>query len=258
MKNIYLLQTDKPSRLWTNNLRRRLELDEFPSQHPSNIAKHLYITSDEVIKEGDYVFNLTSRYVYSITELWEIVSYERKIILTTDQELIADGVQAIDEDFLNWFVENPTCEEVKMTYENDTDLYGCDFNYYKITIPKEKPKNVYKMPLAVNNVTMSCTNKPKKTLEEESERIYPKHKGLTTVASNKIMLRRAAWIEGAKWQQEQDRWKTVSEETPPSNIELLVKSDNGIVHLSSWRESYHIFSCQDKRESSLDWQWKKI
>jgi hypothetical protein len=63
---------------------------------------------------------------------------------------------------------------------------------------------------------------------------------------------------GAKWQQEQDRWKTVLEETPPSNIELLVQSPEGIVHLSSWRESYNIFSCQDKSESSSDWKWKTI
>ena len=52
MKNIHVIPTDKPSRLWINNLRRRLELDEFPSQHPTNIAKHIYITSDEEIKEG--------------------------------------------------------------------------------------------------------------------------------------------------------------------------------------------------------------
>jgi hypothetical protein len=63
---------------------------------------------------------------------------------------------------------------------------------------------------------------------------------------------------GAKWQQEQDRWKTVYEETPPIHVELLVKSPEGIVHLSSWRESWHIFSCQAKSESSLNWKWKTI
>ena len=63
---------------------------------------------------------------------------------------------------------------------------------------------------------------------------------------------------GAKWQQEQDSWKSVSEETPPTSVELLVKSPEGIVHLSSWRESYNIFSCQAKSESSSDWKWKTI
>jgi hypothetical protein len=43
----------------------------------------------------------------------------------------------------------------------------------------------------------------KETLEIAAENIYPHHKGLTTTASNRIMLRRCAWIKGAKWQQEQ-------------------------------------------------------
>ena len=42
-----------------------------------------------------------------------------------------------------------------------------------------------------------------KTLEKAAERIFPNHKGLTVLASNKIMLRRNAFIKGAKWQQEQ-------------------------------------------------------
>jgi hypothetical protein len=55
-----------------------------------------------------------------------------------------------------------------------------------------------------------------------------------------------------------DRWKLVSEETPPTSVELLVKSPNGIIYLSSWRESYQIFSCQEKSEASLNWKWKTI
>ena len=59
------------------------------------------------------------------------------VILTTNNLLIKDGVQAIDDEFLQWFVKNPSCEEVdtrrvangvanhKLTYE------------YKIIIPKE-------------------------------------------------------------------------------------------------------------------------
>lgn len=40
-------------------------------------------------------------------------------------------------------------------------------------------------------------------LEEVAKKIFPKHKGVFLTASNKIMLRRAAWVKGAKWQQEQ-------------------------------------------------------
>jgi hypothetical protein len=40
----------------------------------------------------------------------------KKIILTTDQDLIKDGVQAIDDEFLEWFTNNPSCEEVEVGY----------------------------------------------------------------------------------------------------------------------------------------------
>lgn len=39
-------------------------------------------------------------------------------------------------------------------------------------------------------------------LEEIAKKIYPTHKGLTIVASNKTMLRRCAWAKGAEWQSE--------------------------------------------------------
>jgi hypothetical protein len=34
----------------------------------------------------------------------------KKIILTDNKDLIKDGVQAIDDEFLEWFVKNPSCE----------------------------------------------------------------------------------------------------------------------------------------------------
>ena len=86
----------------------------------------------------------------------------------------------------------------------------------------------------------------KETLEEVAERLAS-----TTDEFN-------MFIAGAKWQQEQDSWKSVSEETPPTSVELLVKSPNGVIYLSNWRESYQIFFCQEKSESSLDWKWKPI
>jgi hypothetical protein len=61
----------------------------------------------------------------------------KKIILTTDQDLIKDGVQAIDVEFLEWFVKNPSCESVKV----EGHIYkGQDETEYKIIIPKEEPK----------------------------------------------------------------------------------------------------------------------
>jgi hypothetical protein len=39
-------------------------------------------------------------------------NYYRKVVLTTDQKLIKDGVQAIDDEFLDWLVKNPSCESL--------------------------------------------------------------------------------------------------------------------------------------------------
>lgn len=54
------------------------------------------------------------------------------------------------------------------------------------------------------------------------------------------------------------KWISVEEQIPPQNIKLLVKSPEGIMHLTNWREYYNIFSCQAKTESSNNWSWMKI
>jgi len=70
----------------------------------------------------------------------------KKIILTTDEDLIKDGVQAIDNEFLKWFINNPSCEEVKIeslikwrstTYDQPDVQNGYN---YEIIIPKEEAK----------------------------------------------------------------------------------------------------------------------
>jgi hypothetical protein len=60
----------------------------------------------------------------------------KEILLSTDDLLIKDGVQAIDDEFLEWFVNNPSCEEVKL--ENHVLELG--YNHYKIIIQQEEPK----------------------------------------------------------------------------------------------------------------------
>jgi hypothetical protein len=64
------------------------------------------------------------------------MDYCKKIILTTDEDLIQDGVQSINDNSLKWFVKNPSCEEVEiksLLSDNGSVFYG-----YKIIIPKEE------------------------------------------------------------------------------------------------------------------------
>jgi hypothetical protein len=152
MKNIHVLSTDKPSRLWVNNLRRRLELDEFYSKHQTNLAKNIYITNDELIKDdfrgwfiGQCGFHkkcvdtkIINNELYLLDYLGNTdrLIWCKKITLATDLDLIADGVQAIDDDFLEWFVKNPSCEYVEVESLNIGDgKLG-----YVICKPQEEPK----------------------------------------------------------------------------------------------------------------------
>jgi hypothetical protein len=73
-----------------------------------------------------------------------------KVILTTDPKLIKDGVQAVPDEFLEWFVKNPSCEEVfiaddyEQVNQDNPILRGSTnvIHKYKIILPKEEPKKV--------------------------------------------------------------------------------------------------------------------
>lgn len=114
------------------------------------IGKELFITSDEEIKEGDWCHTIgTSLFNEQIGKVTKQVIKDngkygivfKKIILTTDQDLIKDGVQAIDNEFLEWFVKNPSCEEVEIERSClDETAFRHNIITYKIIIPKEEPK----------------------------------------------------------------------------------------------------------------------
>jgi hypothetical protein len=116
---------------------------------------HIYITSDEEIKEGDCVYCITENRLLISNVSYSKLENRFKIILTTDKELIKDGVQSIDDTFLEWFVKNPSCERVEVENEKAHIGWESDYtyeylgidgsknvyqNFYKIIIPKEKPK----------------------------------------------------------------------------------------------------------------------
>jgi len=114
------------------------------------IGKELFITSDEEIKEGVDQWYL-DKYLNKLRNSSGAQYGEKQnvIILTTDQDLIKDGVQAIGDEFLEWFVNNPSCEFVKIGLHQEP--LGEVFNgkntntmwtdpKYKIIIPKEEPK----------------------------------------------------------------------------------------------------------------------
>jgi len=128
------------------------------------LHQYLYITSDEDIKEGDWVIAIEGIWKNTITKITgtPITDVWMKIILTTDPDLIAEGVQPIDDEFLEWFVKNPNCEYVEVEKAVikhipwDKELgskYDFEKGYpvtgYKIIIPQEEPKQLTELEVAI-------------------------------------------------------------------------------------------------------------
>ena len=152
MKNIHLLPTDKSTTLFKDDFGNLIYSINMDQEQNHFEPQHIYITSNEEIKEGDWIFNEERE--PSVLQCIGQGSLRgwNKIILTTDQDLIKDGVQAIDDEFLEWFVKNPNCEWVDIETMMECEKCGkehCDnlqcrgykdIPYYKIIIPKEEPK----------------------------------------------------------------------------------------------------------------------
>jgi hypothetical protein len=219
MKNIHLIPTDKLSRLYEFG-------GQFILTHELTDAfrnYHIYITNDEEIKAGDLKVGEYYLYFNKIRQFKEIDNLNRawkdykKIILTTDQDLIKDGVQAIDDTFLEWFVKNPSCEWVDVLTDAYTmqeifelKLQNDDFKY-KIIIPQEEPKQ--------------------ETLEEAALRLYPKFISDPYNPTEDLMEEeRKIFIAGAKWQQE----KMYSEEEVFEIAKQYAKRCQAPIQSSGW------------------------
>ena len=176
MKNLHLIQTDKPSRLFDDGMQLYLGELEDRKGHPVT-NYNIYITSDEEIKEGDWFLSKTG----IVHNTWGWNYGDKKIILTTDQSL--NGVQAINDEFLEWFEKNPSCKEVEVGYgwirltETDNEGYWVSIPDKQFEMQQEEPKQ--------------------ETLEEVAEKIYGSDESKD--------VEYYAFINGAKWQQEQEK-----------------------------------------------------
>ena len=248
MKNIHVLPTEKPSAIGYHfDIVKTGSLDFAPNfgfkkfdtknnfQHrPHNI----YITSDEEIKDKCYVLSDTSigaLYLDGVinTALMLAEGQWKKVVLTTDQDLIKDGVQAIDDEFLEWFVKNPSCEEVKVVYEPknflDTrqgweytiilkipeedwllnnphckQIESCSKSLSKKCIcPKEEPtieKEYLKDELKkYDGIGVVVLNKPEEPKQETLEEVAIKFAYMLGTKDSFEYIK-SAFVYGAKWQ----------------------------------------------------------
>jgi hypothetical protein len=241
----------------------------------------------------------------------------KKIILTTDQDLIKDGVQAIPDEFLEWFVKNPSCEEVEV--EKDYNYGNLEHFDYKIIIPKDKQlftdypitelgdeefkeapirqcelisyddnkycyvkvegiekeiKRCYIYPqkgrcgevdcISNSEIKMLLKEEPKQetiyeytenykpsfvdltdilpkqeTLEEVADRLYPYEVGYGVFDRNcEIDIERQRFVEGAEWQQEQDKNKYSEEELRDMLQSYVEWAINGYGTYYDWFEKF--------------------
>jgi hypothetical protein len=167
MANIHVLKTDKPSILFKDDFSKYFISINIDQEQNHFKPQHIYITNDEEIKEGDWTLMFDDfgnlflcdkpQQYLGIEKGHHLNKGLRKIILTTDQDLIKDGVQVIDDEFLEWFVKNPSCKKVKIkkfhgintsiaeiSSVSGNDDYKWegkgDFRDYKIIIPQEEQK----------------------------------------------------------------------------------------------------------------------
>jgi hypothetical protein len=184
------------------------------------IDENIYVSSDEEIKEGDYVTN--GKYVsQAINEWWtkfyignpELKSDYWKIVLTTDQNLIKDGVQSIDDDYVEWL----SCEYVllenkyiqKKEFTGDKRAVQCEPCAIKMI--QEEPLNLDKLESQLDNALSketkeSLTNsldskRNKETLEEAAEWFSDDEPNCDYEAGIKTG-KYQGFFEGAKWQSE--------------------------------------------------------
>ena len=200
MKNIHVIPTDKPSRLYKRNDLKNYYLGDFNICNPNDNLRtnqNIYITSDEEIKEGDWCHTVgTSLFNSQIGRVTKKVIEDngkygivfKKIILTTDEDLIKDGIQAIDDEFLEWFVSKANDSGVPIDI---VDVISIMPKGYKIIIPKEEQKQ--------NLIDMMQDDEKlglyDETLEEAKFIAYKEH---WNVKSNFLN----GFEAGAKWQAE--------------------------------------------------------
>ena len=195
MKNIHVIPTRNASRLISSGK----EFNLLEVETTDKRCKNIYITNDEEIKDGDWICRTNSPQLVKVKGDWNNtldLGY-KKIILTDNKDLIDDGVQTIDDEFLEWFVKNQSCEEIEVQCRYNFYV-GQDLTHYKIIIPKKEPKQTETTGKQFyETADKIITVEKQETLEETAERLFSKEKYPT-----EFKTLRKAFISSAKWQQE--------------------------------------------------------
>jgi hypothetical protein len=241
MKNIHLLPTEKPSRLHITGKLMLYPNGLMPKSQGLCKNQHIYITSNEEIKEGDWCYDKLLNFIFK-TDNYTNFNYVNqsdnvfKIILTTDQEL--NGVQAIDDSFLEWFVKNPSCEFVEWSSEKIEGSFDGEywkFNYGTV-IPQEEP-NPFELPKALpDEVFYQSLEAKQETLEEAAENFANSKEWMNGGSSNWVQF---SFKNGAKWQAERSYSKEEVLQIYKDYESYVIKTPiTEVIEFSKWFEQF--------------------
>jgi hypothetical protein len=241
MKNIHVIPTDKPR---TYKGGKVSTFTAVSSMMPTEFVPNIYITSDEEIKRyGEYYLDIdTNEVKTSFENMGKYSSNEKKIILTTDQDLIKEGVQKIDDEFLEWFVKNPNCEsvEVEHTYIS-RELNKPTSKYYKIILPKEEPKQLTDLEIAIKLEEIQREEPKQETIREVVKRYYEDNIDESNIPREHYEWEIQDLMIGFAYQWQQERMYS-EEEVLGIIIEcskwLLPQTDEDISKIKQWFEKY--------------------
>ena len=229
MSRIHLLPTDKDSNLFIGDLSGQLHFN-YSIEKGSSRNQHIHLTSEEEEIKDCWVLNTHTNQVYFLQGFYGRQPITKKIILTTDTDLIAEGVQALEDEFLEWFVHNPSCTEVEV------EDYGNNFYNirYLILIPQEEPKQTDEQG-RVMTYWGGLAEPKQKTLEAAAK----KYSGLAYDRNdyeekyyNQIgCTKYDAFIDAVQWHQE----RSYSEE---ELLELLRKAHFVEQNIEEWIEQF--------------------
>jgi hypothetical protein len=269
MKNIHILPTDKPrfGKYLVLNKESKLCIwdTNFMGSQTTLPAQNIYITSDEDAKKTEYYYLPANNTIQKSDNDNECRYYGgKKIILTTDQSL--DGIQAIDDEFLEWFVNNPSCEEVEVRYTVDFNSKAV------IIIPKEEPKQEtleevecnncgYLMSLTEDESVYVCYNSECTSCYEEYEKEPKQENCCTPVGQIKRYIdcvgcdRKPKQIDMSKYTigiDPYDTQETTLEEAAEKYVEQITTKEFGKPHNAPHRVKTFIEGAKWHSEQSQE------
>lgn len=153
MQNLFLITTDRPISKLQKTKHGNLFLSNEIKSYSDCTNQNIYITSDKEIKESNWCLQVETNEIFKIKEILEKqqvyldtdgkTHYDnfdpwnvKKIIMTTNSDLIADGVQSIENKFIEWYINNSDCKQIEVVYLGKLNKVDS----YELILPKQSNK----------------------------------------------------------------------------------------------------------------------